>query len=193
MRAPSRVRIEHAGSSRASPSQDGGGVPYRSSVSPCAQHDVSGQPSDASLSLVPLRHQRSASFIPGHISSFARPPSLVLWVTFSTSAWIFTREPFPPCAILSPRGQTRALAAPAVLTIMVSEGVFRGHADTRTPAVAASSAACANIVLDPLMMFAMGLGMSGWCTCHVVDNSSACSGSGYDRLVRAEAPQWQVQ
>lgn len=45
--------------------------------------------------------------------------------------------------------------------IMVSEGVFRGHADTTAPALAAVSAACANIVLDPLFMFLLGWGMAG--------------------------------
>lgn len=57
--------------------------------------------------------------------------------------------------------KVRALAAPAVLMIMVSEGVFRGHADTRAPAVAALSAAVANTILDPIFMFSLGLGMAG--------------------------------
>lgn len=58
-------------------------------------------------------------------------------------------------------GQVRALAAPAVLLIMVSEGVFRGHANTRAPAVAALSAAGANIILDPIFMFALSMGVAG--------------------------------
>ncbi|CAM9232266.1 unnamed protein product [Sphacelaria rigidula] len=56
---------------------------------------------------------------------------------------------------------TRALAAPAVLIIMVSEGVFRGHADTRAPAVAALGAALANVVIDPIFMFVLGWGIAG--------------------------------
>lgn len=44
---------------------------------------------------------------------------------------------------------------------MVSEGVFRGHADTRAPAVAALSAAAANIILDPLFMFTLSMGIAG--------------------------------
>ncbi|CAN0120844.1 unnamed protein product, partial [Laminaria digitata] len=55
----------------------------------------------------------------------------------------------------------RALAAPAVLLIMVSEGVFRGHANTRAPAVAALSAAAANAVVDPIFMFALSMGIAG--------------------------------
>lgn len=44
---------------------------------------------------------------------------------------------------------------------MVSEGVFRGHADTKAPAVAALSAAAANVVLDPIFMFALSMGIAG--------------------------------
>lgn len=57
--------------------------------------------------------------------------------------------------------KVRALAAPAVLLIMVSEGVFRGHADTRAPAVAALSAAVANVILDPIFMFVLSMGIAG--------------------------------
>ncbi|CBJ31784.1 conserved unknown protein [Ectocarpus siliculosus] len=57
--------------------------------------------------------------------------------------------------------KVRALAAPAVLLIMVSEGVFRGHADTRAPAVAALSAAFTNILLDPVFMFTLSMGVAG--------------------------------
>lgn len=44
---------------------------------------------------------------------------------------------------------------------MVSEGVFRGHANTRAPAVAALSAAVANIILDPVFMFVLTMGVAG--------------------------------
>ena len=59
------------------------------------------------------------------------------------------------------RTKVRALAAPAVLFIMVSEGVFRGHSNTKAPAVAALSAAAANVILDPILMFALSMGISG--------------------------------
>ncbi|CAM9802411.1 unnamed protein product [Chrysoparadoxa australica] len=55
----------------------------------------------------------------------------------------------------------RAIAAPAVLSLMVLEGCFRGHADTVTPAIAAVAAAIANFVLDPILMFGMGYGLAG--------------------------------
>lgn len=44
---------------------------------------------------------------------------------------------------------------------MVSEGVFRGHANTRAPALAALSAAGANIILDPIFMFVLAMGVAG--------------------------------
>lgn len=71
------------------------------------------------------------------------------------------RAPPDDYLVFSVWQQVRALAAPAVLMIMVSEGVFRGHANTRAPAVAALSAAVANTILDPIFMFFLGLGMAG--------------------------------
>lgn len=44
---------------------------------------------------------------------------------------------------------------------MVSEGVFRGHANTKAPAVAALSAAAANIILDPILMFTLSMRVAG--------------------------------
>ena len=44
---------------------------------------------------------------------------------------------------------------------MVSEGVFRGHANTKAPAVVALSAAAANVVVDPIFMFALSMGVAG--------------------------------
>ena len=49
--------------------------------------------------------------------------------------------------------KTRALAAPAFLLLMASEGIFRGHADTRGPLLATLVAALTNLALDPLLMF----------------------------------------
>ncbi|KAG5183211.1 mate-domain-containing protein [Tribonema minus] len=56
---------------------------------------------------------------------------------------------------------TRALAAPAVLLLTVCEGLFRGHGNTRTPAIASLLAAVANLILDPILMFKCGLGVRG--------------------------------
>lgn len=48
--------------------------------------------------------------------------------------------------------QTRAFAAPAVLAIVVAEGAFRGHGNTKIPLLASGVAAFVNLVLDPLFM-----------------------------------------
>ena len=48
--------------------------------------------------------------------------------------------------------QTRSLAAPTVLCIMVAEGAFRGYGDTRIPLLASGTAALVNLLLDPLLM-----------------------------------------
>lgn len=55
----------------------------------------------------------------------------------------------------------RALAAPAVLLISVSEGAFRGYGNTRIPLLASFVAAIANVILDPIFMFPMKMKVSG--------------------------------
>lgn len=65
---------------------------------------------------------------------------------------------FPPAhAYLN----TRLWAAPAVLGIVVAEGAFRGYANTRIPLIASIVAALINLVLDPILMFPLGLGVMG--------------------------------
>ena len=56
---------------------------------------------------------------------------------------------------------TRCWAAPAVVGIVVAEGAFRGNGDNKTPLIAASVAAVLNLILDPLLMFTFGMGMTG--------------------------------
>lgn len=60
----------------------------------------------------------------------------------------------------------RFLALPAMLVAMVGHGVFRGHSDTRTPLLVALGMNLINIVLDPILMFWVGLGIAGaaWAT-----------------------------
>lgn len=55
----------------------------------------------------------------------------------------------------------RAYALPTVLLATAAEGAFRGFGDTRTPLLASGVAAALNIVLDPLLMFTLGMGMRG--------------------------------
>lgn len=56
---------------------------------------------------------------------------------------------------------TRLYAAPAVLAIVVSEGAFRGYGDTKVPLFASLVVSFINLVLDPILMFPLGLGVMG--------------------------------
>lgn len=69
------------------------------------------------------------------------------------------RSPLLPHAL--PYLKVRALVAPVVLCMMAMEGIFRGHGDTLTPLVAGAVAAAVNFSLDPILMFRLGMGVSG--------------------------------
>ncbi|MFW5899540.1 MAG: MATE family efflux transporter [Jiangellaceae bacterium] len=62
--------------------------------------------------------------------------------------------------------RVRALAGPALLIITAANGAFRGFQDTRTPLRVSVAVAAANLVLDPLFIFAFGWGLQGaaWAT-----------------------------
>lgn len=62
----------------------------------------------------------------------------------------------------------RALGAPAVLLSLAMQGVFRGFKDTRTPLYATVAGDLANIILDPILIFACNLGVSGAAIAHVL-------------------------
>ncbi|KAJ9558439.1 hypothetical protein OSB04_013053 [Centaurea solstitialis] len=62
----------------------------------------------------------------------------------------------------------RALGAPAVLLSLAMQGVFRGFKDTRTPLYATVAGDVANIILDPILIFACNLGVSGAAIAHVL-------------------------
>ena len=55
----------------------------------------------------------------------------------------------------------RALAGPAVLIIIAGNGAFRGYQDTRTPFVIAAIFNLINLILDPILIFALGWGIAG--------------------------------
>ena len=63
----------------------------------------------------------------------------------------------PASAYLS----TRLWAAPVVLGIVVAEGAFRGYGDTKIPLLASMAASVINLVLDPILMFPLGMGVAG--------------------------------
>jgi putative MATE family efflux protein len=56
---------------------------------------------------------------------------------------------------------TRLWAAPVVLGIVVAEGAFRGYGDTKVPLFASMAASVINLVLDPFLMFTLGMGVAG--------------------------------
>ena len=60
----------------------------------------------------------------------------------------------------------RVLSLPAMLLAMVGHGVYRGHQDTRTPLYVAIAMNLVNLILDPILIFGMGLGVAGaaWAT-----------------------------
>jgi MATE family multidrug resistance protein len=62
--------------------------------------------------------------------------------------------------------QIRALAAPALLTLIASRGILYGHGDARTVLRVVTVLNLVNIVLDPLFIFGFGWGLAGaaWAT-----------------------------
>jgi len=62
--------------------------------------------------------------------------------------------------------QIRMLALPAMLVAMVGHGVYRGHQDTRTPLYVTIAMNIVNLVLDPILIFGLGMGIVGaaWAT-----------------------------
>lgn len=74
---------------------------------------------------------------------------------------------------------TRLWAAPAVLFIVVAEGAFRGYANTKIPLVASIVAAAINLVLDPVLMFPLGLGVMGAAAATALSQFGAAGVYGY--------------
>jgi putative MATE family efflux protein len=62
--------------------------------------------------------------------------------------------------------QVRALSLPAMMLAMVAVGVYRGHQDTRTPLYVAIGMNIVNLILDPILIFGAGMGVTGaaWAT-----------------------------
>ena len=55
----------------------------------------------------------------------------------------------------------RAFSTTAVLIVMVGHGAFRGHKDTVTPLKVVVVINALNLILDPLLIFGLGLGLEG--------------------------------
>lgn len=72
---------------------------------------------------------------------------------------------------------------------MVAEGAFRGNDDTKTPLIASGVAAILNLVLDPLMMFPMGMGMAGAAAATAISQLGAAGVYGWRLWQRKLLPQ----
>ncbi|KAI3839982.1 hypothetical protein MKX03_020470 [Papaver bracteatum] len=55
----------------------------------------------------------------------------------------------------------RAIGAPPIVIALAAQGAFRGLIDTKTPLYAVSAGNLLNAVLDPILIFLCGLGISG--------------------------------
>ncbi|OVA19422.1 Multi antimicrobial extrusion protein [Macleaya cordata] len=62
----------------------------------------------------------------------------------------------------------RSLGAPAILLSLAMQGIFRGFKDTKTPLYATVAGDVTNIILDPILMFSFGLGVSGAAIAHII-------------------------
>ena len=60
----------------------------------------------------------------------------------------------------------RAFAVPAVLLVVASHGIYRGHQDTRTPLFVSVGLNAINLILDPILIFGLDWGIAGaaWAT-----------------------------
>ncbi|XP_031103260.1 protein DETOXIFICATION 44, chloroplastic isoform X2 [Ipomoea triloba] len=55
----------------------------------------------------------------------------------------------------------RAFGAPAIVIALAAQGTFRGFKDTKTPLYAVGAGSLLNTILDPLLIFSCGFGISG--------------------------------
>lgn len=62
----------------------------------------------------------------------------------------------------------RAFAGPAVLLITAGNGAFRGYQDTRTPMYITIGLNLVNLILDPILIFGLGWGLTGAAVATVV-------------------------
>jgi putative MATE family efflux protein len=55
----------------------------------------------------------------------------------------------------------RAIGVPAATLLMVTNGIFRGRGDTKTPLYCSMLGHAVNIALDPILIFKFGMGVAG--------------------------------
>ncbi|KAG7350489.1 MATE efflux family protein [Nitzschia inconspicua] len=108
-------------------------------------------------------------------------PTMLATMGVSASSPLFK----PACDYLF----ARCWAAPAVVGIVVAEGVFRGNDDNKTPLIASSVAAVVNLILDPLLMFSLGMGMAGAAWATAISQFGAAAMFGWRLWKRCMLPQ----
>ena len=84
--------------------------------------------------------------------------------------------------------KTRIWAAPAVLGIVVAEGAFRGYGNTRIPLLASLVASVVNFILDPILMFPLGMGVRGAAAATALSQFGAAAVFAYYLLKRNMLP-----
>ncbi|KAJ1379858.1 Polysaccharide biosynthesis protein, C-terminal domain [Sesbania bispinosa] len=55
----------------------------------------------------------------------------------------------------------RAFGTPAIVIALAAQGTFRGFMDTKTPLYAVGAGNFLNVILDPILIFLLGLGVGG--------------------------------
>lgn len=55
----------------------------------------------------------------------------------------------------------RAFGAPPIVIALAAQGTFRGFKDTKTPLYAVGAGNLLNAILDPILIFLLGLGIGG--------------------------------
>lgn len=117
---------------------------------------------------------------------------IVMLILEASGSWCLAtmgvprRSPLYPSAIAYLR--TRLWAAPAVLGIVVAEGAFRGYGDTTIPLIASLVASFINLILDPILMFPLGMGVAGAAAATGISQVGAAAVYAYFLLKRTMLP-----
>ena len=91
----------------------------------------------------------------------------------------------------------RGFGLPAVVVISVGHGVYRGLGDTRTPMFISLGLSLINVILDPILIFGIGLGLVGAGYASVIAQTAGAVAFAYlfftgrtGLAIRWTAPRW---
>jgi putative MATE family efflux protein len=122
---------------------------------------------------------------------------IVMTILEVSGPWCLATMGVPQSSSLFPPAisylKARLWAAPAVLAIVVAEGAFRGYGDTTIPLLASLVASVMNLILDPILMFTMGWGVSGAAAATGVSQVGAALVYLYFLLKRQMLPSSSLQ